>query len=88
MNTRERLLKAKANMRSASLFHFGFPTLRPWDMMGDAGKQFRAATMEALEGKRMPIAKCGVNAISAKLASMLGCENNEEAIEKALEAIK
>jgi hypothetical protein len=80
----EKAIAAKHVMKSATICGYGRPTLRVWDMAGPSGKEVRRAVMLALTGEKLPLAKCGVTAISAALSLALGSENNERAIEAAL----
>lgn len=45
-----------------------------WDYAaGDSNKEVRRSIMQAITGKRLPLAKCGVNAIAASF-NLSSCE--------------
>lgn len=52
---------------------FGRITPDAWDLAGDRNKPARVAVMAALVGRKLPVAKCGVNAIEAELLRQTGC---------------
>jgi hypothetical protein len=60
----------------------------PWNLMGPRNKQLRQQLMLAITGKRVPVAKCGVNALQRELrqridTSAATCQAREPEIFRA-----
>ena len=64
------------------------PVNCPWEMAGPHYASARQRLMEALTGKRLPKAKCGVTAISQEIASRLGVPCTIPAVEAAVKALR
>lgn len=48
-----------------------------WMLCGDGNKELRRQIMEELTGERLPLSKCGINALTEKLRDLIGVSNTE-----------
>ena len=65
------------NLQALSAIDFLRQHRREWNMWGFAGPsraELRQELMRRLTGKKLPKAKCGINALESELYSVLGLE--------------